>query len=87
MREAQGASLLGVLRLDRDPLGTEGLQNWVLSRTENTENARSHSTLKISPQGRPQCCASHRKAQMRAENLKEPGLEPWGGEGAVLPLQ
>lgn len=37
MREAQGTSLLGVLRLDRDPLGTEDLQNWVLSRTENTE--------------------------------------------------
>lgn len=36
MREAQGTSLLGAIRPDRDTLGTErGLQSWVLSRTEN----------------------------------------------------
>jgi hypothetical protein len=61
MREAQGTRLLGAIRPDRDPLGTEGSAE--LGAEQNREH-RPHSTLKITPQGRPQSCPSLRQAQM-----------------------
>lgn len=85
MREAQGTSLLGAIRPDRDTLGTEREGSAELGAEQNREH-RSHSTPKISPQGRPQSCPSPRKAQMSEESLKGLRLLPWGGEGTVLPL-